>query len=123
MVSARPARLVQFAEVMVQIWPDAVVTILPDGQQIFAMAQDTDEYRATAERLGYGEDTCRMSRDHELTHSALAALLGLPESPTLGRVARGEGDSTLTGLEENAVLAIQAFANAAGIDLLAAFSR
>ena len=119
----QPARLIQFGAVMVQVWPSSIVTILGDGQQVYAMPQDNDEYRATAERLGYGADTSRMSREHELLHSALAFWLGLAESPTVGRVARGEGNTRLTGLEEDAVCAIAAFCNAAGIDLLAALSR
>lgn len=118
MPPVRPARILTFGRTVVQVWPDSVVTILPGGEQVFAAAQDNDAYRETAQRLGYGSDTVRMSRDHEVLHSAVAAWLGLWESPTLGRVARGEGDTALTGLEEDVVLAIQRFCNAAGVDLM-----
>jgi hypothetical protein len=118
-VPVRPARVLTYSNgTIIQVWPDCVRTILPDGSEVVAAPQDNDAYRATAERLGYGADTLRMSQEHELLHSWLAAHLGLPESPTLGRVARGEGDTALTGLDEDAVMAIQRFANAAGVNLL-----
>lgn len=114
----RPARVLTYSNgSIVQIWPDCVRTILPDGREVVAAPQDNDAYRATAERLGYGADVRRMSVEHEVLHNWACALLGLPESPTLGRVARGEGDTVLTGLEEEMVLAIARFANAAGVNL------
>lgn len=112
----------RFGRTLVEHWPDSTRTLLPSGAGVVAAPQDADAYRATAARLGYGPDTLRMMRDHEALHSALAHLLGLPESPTLRRVADGAGDTELTGLEEQAVLAIAAFANAAGADLSAALA-
>jgi hypothetical protein len=38
-------------------------------------------------------------------------------------VARGDGSSALYGLEEDAVLALQRFARAVGVDLLSRMAR
>lgn len=102
---------------------DLAITTLPDGAEVVAAPQDTEAYRATARRLGYGDDTARMCREHDACHAWLAAILCLPESPTLSNVAHGRSDSALTGLEEDAVMAIQAFACAAGVDLMAVMAR
>jgi hypothetical protein len=93
------------------------VTRLADGAEIPARAQEDNAYIERALLLGYGTDTAAMSREHEVCHSLLAAWLGLPESPTL----RGVADGSFWPhwhLEEAAVLAIQAFARAAGVDLV-----
>jgi hypothetical protein len=92
-------------------------TRLADGCEIPAAAQDTETYRQRAAELGYGEDTTAMSREHEIGHSILAEILGLPESPTLRGVARGKYFEGWRA-EEAAVLGLQAFARAAGISLL-----
>lgn len=91
-------------------------TTLPNGYSVDARAQDDPTYRARAESLGYGEDTARMSREHGLGHVLLAHWLGLPASPTMQGVASGE-HWPLWQTEEAAVLALQAFANAAGVSL------
>jgi hypothetical protein len=119
----RPLARMQFGANVVEIWNDCVATHLPDGVAVVAAVQDTDQYRETAERLGYGSDTVRMMRDHELSHVALAHLLGLPESLVMSSVAHGYGDNYLTGLEEDLILALQKFATAAGIDLFEVFER
>lgn len=71
-------------------------TVFFDGSRVPACPEDTDEYRATALRLGYGADTWSMCRDHELGHSWLAVSRGVGEfaarldySPTLWAVAHG----------------------------------
>lgn len=64
-------------------------TVFHDGTRVPASPEDTDQYRATARRLGYGIDTWALCRDHELSHTQLAELLGLPYSPTLWAVAHG----------------------------------
>jgi hypothetical protein len=102
---------------------DYAITTLPGGHRIVAAPQDDAAYRATALRLGYGGDTLRMMREHEAAHSALCHWLGLPESPTLRVVAGDEGPTDLSNLEEDAVLALQRFANAAGVRLLDVFAR
>jgi hypothetical protein len=88
-----------------------------------AAPEDTNPYRATAQRLGYGPDTFRMMRDHEILHTAIAHLLGLPESPTLRGVAEGKGPTPLTDLEEEVVCSLAKLARMVGIDLITALSR
>jgi hypothetical protein len=93
------------------------VTRLADGAEIPARAQDDNAYVERSLLLGYGTDTSAMSREHEIAHSLLAHWLGLPESPTL----RGVADRSFWPhwhLEEQAVLAVQSFARAAGVDLV-----
>jgi hypothetical protein len=91
-------------------------TILPDGREIPAAPQDTDDYRQRAEDLGYGDDTARMSQEHELGHSILAALFGMPASLTLTGVADGRYWKHWRA-EEGAVLSLQHYARSAGISL------
>ena len=98
------------------------VTTMPGGARIVAAPQDNDDYRRTALRLGYGSDTIRMCHDHDACHAWLAQALGLPESPSLRNVADGIGDTPLTWLEEDAVCAVQRYANAAGVSLSEVFS-
>lgn len=105
----------------VAVMPGHVTTMLHDGALVHAVPHDTDDYGATAKRLGYGEDRDRMNRDHELLHSLIAAMLGQPESPVMRAVAedRGEHDADgLLGIEEDAVLAVQRLAMAWGVNLL-----
>jgi hypothetical protein len=97
------------------------VTRYPEGE-VPAIPQDTDEYRARAESLGYGSDTARMSREHELAHHITAALLGLPCSPTMMGQAIGK-HAVCWRQEEAAVLALQAFARCVGVDLEAVAER
>ena len=111
----------RFGNTRVDFPPGRAITTLPDGLQVLACPQDNDAYRDTARRLGYGSDTLRMMREHEALHSWLAHIIALPESPTLSNVAHERGDTRLTGLEEQAVMAIAALANEAGINLLQAF--
>jgi hypothetical protein len=93
-----------------------LTTTLPHGGVVHAVAQDTEEYAAMAIRLGY-PDIQSLNRDHDLVHSLLAYWLGLPCSPALQSAFSGEGIDKVTGAEEDAVLAIQKFANRVGIDL------
>jgi hypothetical protein len=92
------------------------VTRYPGLLDIPATSQDNGVYRERALALGYGSDTARMSRQHELGHHLLARALGLPHSPTLHGVASGQ-EWPQWRLEEGAVLALQAFALAAGVDI------
>jgi hypothetical protein len=98
-------------------------TRFPGLAPVDALPEDTGEYRARAVSLGYGGDTARMSREHELGHALLAHLLGLPCSPTMRGIALRE-----TGVgpfwpawrdEEACVLALQRYARSAGVDLVA----
>lgn len=71
--------------------------------------------KVTAEKLGMSVE--KMNQTHDLTHSLLANWLGLPNSPTLKAVAKGN-IFLHNAAEEEAVLAIQKFANLMGVDLL-----
>jgi hypothetical protein len=103
---------------LVELWKNGATTSIYHGVgAVSAVAHDTDEYRARAQSLGYGSDTARMSREHELTHHLLADLLGLPYSPTLHGVA-AQKIYERNNIEEAAVLAIQAFARAVDVDLV-----
>lgn len=119
MSATRPNRIVVLGWTVVELWGhDFTRTILPDGTEVPAAPQDDDSYRERAAVLGYGADTASMSREHELAHVLLSYILGLPESPALRAAANDAGPSDLTGMEEDAVMAIQRFARAAGVDLV-----
>lgn len=94
------------------------VTHLAGGAEVRAFPEDTPEYVARAEALGYGADTAAMSREHEITHALLARWLDIPENPTLRGAATGKHWPHWRD-EEAAVLAIQKLARALGIDLVA----
>lgn len=64
-------------------------TIFADDSKVPAAPQQTEDYRATAERLGYGVDTWLMCKEHEEAHTTLLQSLGLRYSPTLWAVAHG----------------------------------
>lgn len=91
---------------------------LPDGSEVHGEPHDTDEYRQTARRLGYGDDVGQLNVEHESCHAVLSHWLGLSESPVMRAVADGAEFGELHALEEAAVMAVQAYANAAGICLL-----
>lgn len=104
------------AGAVIELHPDGLtVTRYPDGT-VDARPQSDETYSARAQALGYGSDTLAMSRDHEICHSLLAFWLGLPHSPTLMGVARGEHWPHWQA-EEAAILAVQRYARAAGVDL------
>jgi hypothetical protein len=103
---------------VIEVYADSTRIIFDDGSVVYGAPEDTDDYRATAQRYGYGEDTLRLCKEHEVTHIALCDWLGL-SSPTMELVRHGTGEVHLNHLEESAVLAVQHFARAAGIDLVA----
>lgn len=86
---------------------------LPDGKKVTAVAHTGPEDVARAHALGYGGDLWAMTREHDLLHAKLAAMLGLPESPVLRSAVSDAWDGELIGAEECAVLAIQRFWNLA----------
>lgn len=82
--------------------------VLPDGEVVEGAPQDTDSYRATADRLGYNT-ILAMCQDHDPLHALLCNWLGLPSSYAL-RVAAGlDTESPFSRAEEEAVLAVQRF--------------
>lgn len=90
--------------------------MLPGGEVVEGEPQDTDSYRATADRLGY-DTTLAMCQDHDPLHALLCDWLGLPSSFAL-RVAAGlDAESPLARAEEDAVLALQRFMRLAKVAL------
>lgn len=98
----------------VEIGPSWVVTTLSTGETIHAHPQDTADQRETAQRLGYGDDVAALTRDHDPLHAWLCAALGLSTSYALSQAAGLPADPVLAGLEEKAVLAVQAFMRRSG---------
>jgi hypothetical protein len=103
-------KLVNGTEIIVG--PDWCLTRLPCGREVHA--HPNAESPAMAERLGYGQDVAAMTRHHDALHSMLCCMLGMTASHSLMLVAGCESDATLAALEEDAVLAVQRFARAAG---------
>jgi hypothetical protein len=103
----------------VHVQGTSVETLLPGGRRVLGMPIHDADYRATARKLGYGSNVARLNVEHELTHTLVAHWLGVPCSPVFRRVASGDHEADdLTRLEEGAVLAIQAYAVAIGLDLI-----
>jgi len=91
---------------------DLVITRFDDGAEVWARPRDDASYAATAAELGY-ETPARMNAEHDEIHCQIAQMLGLGVSPTLWAVAHGSGvDEALSGLEEDAALALARFKNA-----------
>lgn len=100
---------IEFRGCAVRVFPDSRYcdTTFPDGTSVPATPTNDDWYRTVARDLGYGEDTWRMCREHEILHTWLAERAGLPHSPTLWDVAHGRPASDAHYNEESAVLALQ----------------
>lgn len=90
---------------------------LPGGQVVEGAPEDTNEYRLTAQRLGYFDDCLAMCRDHDPLHALLCDWLGLPDSFALRCAAGIDAESSMSAAEEDAVLAVQKFMRLAGADL------
>lgn len=110
MPSRRILKAYSYCGTTVRVLPGWIETTLPDGALIVARPNEGAEHVARARSLGYGSDVWAMTMEHDPTHAQLAHMLGLKESPALRQASRGE-TSELAGLEECAVLAIQAFRN------------
>lgn len=89
-----------------------VETRFPDGAKVGSTPNRDAHSLKVAAELGYGDDTWTMSRDHELGHTWLAHLDGLPWSPTIWRLAHPEDtavpDDAAVAEEEATVLTFQA---------------
>ena len=89
-----------------------VETQFPDGTKVGSTPNRDPHSLNVAEGLGYGDDTWTMSRDHEMGHTWLAHLNGLPWSPTMWRLAHPDRsdvpDDATVAEEEATVLAFQA---------------
>jgi len=111
-------------ECEVEIGKDYVVTRFPDGKELHAHPNFSEEDIARAYALGYGDPDCDcrfhddraavvgMTLDHDYYHSLLAEARGLPYSPALYAAAGGdpithqEGDD-----EERIVFLLQRLSN------------
>lgn len=91
--------------------------ILPDGTIVFGEPHNSESYRETARRLGYGEDVLLLCQEHDQAHAWLADAIGLKESPALRVSVGGPGDPALVAADEDATLSLQRFCRAAGVKL------
>ena len=109
-----------FRDVKVHHHKDRTVTVFNDDASLSGGATLTGEHAVTPEQeitaSEYGIDPIFMNQTHDLTHSLLAAVLGLPESPSLASTARKKFLPEYW-IEERAVLALQAYAAWMGVDL------
>jgi hypothetical protein len=110
-------RRVYVGDATATINSDGIVLSWPDGTSVPGCPHDTDSYRETAEDYGYGPDTMALCVEHELTHGALGAWLGVPSPVMLELRGSKVADPVVASREEAAVLAIQAYARAIGVDL------
>ena len=106
----------RFGEVTVDITKGLTLTRLPDGAIVPAEHREQPGQADIAEGLGY-PNAVAMNEQHDLLHSLIAHWLGMDASPTLKGVASGKHYPHWRE-EENAVFAIAAYANAAGVDLM-----
>ena len=72
---------------VVEIHPGYTVTRSADGREVHAHHREQRGQAGLASDLCYGGDVEALN-NHDLTHSLLAAFLGLPHSLTLAAVAR-----------------------------------
>jgi hypothetical protein len=105
-----------FGASTIDVGPHRTYTEFPDGTCAVAVHAIQKGQTAMARELGY-KTAVHMNRHHDLTHMMLSHWLGLPFSLTLKGVADGHEWPQWRD-EEAAVLAVQKFANSAGIDLL-----
>jgi hypothetical protein len=103
----------KFGAVSVDIGPDATTTTFPDGQSITGDHREQPGQRLTALEIGYPSAEA-LNRDHDLSHSLLACIMGLEFSPTLFGIATGRQYEHWHA-EEAAVLGFQEFCNAVGV--------
>lgn len=90
------------------------MTMFPDGTSVYADHEEQPGQAETAAGLGMSVE--EMNRTHDIAHALLADALGLANSPTLRAIAAGSHWPHHRA-EEAAVLAFQAYAKAAGVDL------
>lgn len=113
-------RTFTFDGVTVHHSKERTITLFGDGSTL------TGEHRVEPDQLStaaeYGMDPVFMNETHDLTHAILAAVLGIPESPSLASTARKEFLPDYW-IEERAVLALQAYAAWRGVDLLRVAQR
>lgn len=107
--------MIRLGNVTVEVTDEQTVTTFENGAQLVAHHAEQPGQDKTAQE--YGLTVEQMNRTHDLAHSLLAHWLGLPASPTLQAVAEQRRDPNWW-IEERAVLALQSFAAAVGVDLV-----
>ena len=113
-----PTTTLQFGTTTVEVFSDHTMISFADGFTVPGAPEDTDDYRATAAKFGYGTDTLKLCQEHEVMHIALCHWLGI-DSPTMRRLrTNDESLAKLNRLEEAAVLAIQRLARECNLDLV-----
>lgn len=115
----------RFGDAVVAIHDWGTIIAWSDGTSVHGAPEDTAEYRRTALEHGYGDDTLALCREHELLHVALCHWLGVP-SPVMDALRKGPdvmAGAEIRLLEESAVLAVQKFARAMGVDLIDAMKK
>jgi hypothetical protein len=118
-----PYTILRFGGTTLLLKPWGCLAALPGGVGLPSAPHDTDAYRATAQALGYGNDTLWLCHEHDAVHAALADLMALPVSPVLSTAAGHEsGTPEQRDLEEQAALAFQRWARAMNVDLRKVFA-
>ncbi len=105
----------QIGSTVVTIGDGETVTHFADGLTLSASHEEQPGQRETADKLGITVE--QMNAEHDAVHSMLATWLGLPHTPTLYGVVT-KNYFPAHAVEEEAVLAIQKWAAAAGVDLV-----
>jgi hypothetical protein len=103
--------------VTVSIQGGYTVTTFADGLEVHAQHAEQPGQAETATSLGFSSVE-GMNREHDSVHSLLCYWLGLPCSPTLRDVATDTPASEIHYHEEQAVMAVQRFANSVGVSLV-----
>ncbi|SER58788.1 hypothetical protein SAMN05216548_12725 [Faunimonas pinastri] len=99
----QPDRVIQLTFCRIEVYPGDVVTHFPDGTYYGSQPHDTPEYRALAQRLGYGHDIDAYNVDHEFCHSFLPEVLNGQPSRVLWALARGRMAPRMEILHEEAL--------------------
>ena len=113
--------LFRLGSVSVAVSEDYTTTTFEDGKTL------TSEHRGQRGQIerayGLGYRTAEeMNREHDLTHSLLAAIVGRDCSPTLRAIATGTVYPAWEQ-EEASVLSLQGYCNRLGIDIFALAKR
>lgn len=105
---------------IVHLHGDRVRTVLPSGHVIAStpFAHASSNLKADAQAAGYGDDVARFIRTHEVAHSLLAHWMGEVMSSSFARLANGKPDWAADRVEEVALMSLERYANARGIDLI-----
>lgn len=69
-----------------------IETHFDDGTVAHGVPHDTDEYRATARALGYGDNVWQLTVEHEILHTAIAEMRGEHHSGSLWAQAHKPAD-------------------------------